>query len=129
MFTFGRDHEKKLAVRNLRNPDDVQRATEVVDAVHNLIERKVSADSIRPIFVRAFSEGGSGVWEQTGSWLCKLSAESPELLPLWHECHRVRTAAVLFESRAFLITCHGHWPLNLANYLELTDTRKREKWL
>ena len=85
MFTFGRDHERRCALQYLHNPNDAPLITDVIDAVHDVLDGKASLTSIRPIITRAFSEGGSGVWEQTGSWLRNLAYEYPELASLWNE--------------------------------------------
>jgi hypothetical protein len=126
MFTFGRDHEKSCAVRYLRNANESQRIAEVIDAVHDLLEKKVTPEAIRPLFSRVFAEGGSGVWEQTGSWLLKLSVEHPELLSLWRELAinpdgktRFRTACFLNELPRALALELGH---GLAN-----DKHKKTK--
>jgi len=85
VFTFGRDHEKRCAVRYLRKSSDCALVLAVVDAVHDVIERKVIPSSSHPVLVQAFSNGGSGVWEQTGSWLCKLCVEDSDFQSVWHQ--------------------------------------------
>ncbi len=83
MFTFGRDHEKACAVRHLRNPRQSQLIEAVIDGAHDLLEGRIAEDDLRPILSRAFTEGGSGVWEGTASWLRKLIREYPHLRSLW----------------------------------------------
>lgn len=85
MFTFGRDHEKKVCARYVRNPEQVPLLDSVIDAVHDLIEGKGSERALRDAIRTAFTEGGSGVWENTESWLRKASADYPGLLQLWAE--------------------------------------------
>lgn len=102
MFTFGRDHERKCAVQYLRNSEDVQLITDVVDGVHDLFEGKSTSVLIRPIIIRAFSEGGSGVWEQTGSWLLKISAHCCELQSVWSELSTSPNGKVRFRVACFL---------------------------
>ena len=58
---MGTDHEKKCAVARLRTPEQVNLMSEVVDAIHDLLEGKVSDDAIHPILVRGMVDGGSGV--------------------------------------------------------------------
>ena len=102
VFTFGREHERNCAVRYLRNADDAQLIINVVDAVHDILEGKVTPDSFGPAATLAFSNGGSGVWEQTGSWLRKLAARHPELESVWHELSQHSNGKVRFRVACFL---------------------------
>lgn len=121
MFTFGRDHEKKCAVNYLRDTDESRRITDVVDAVHDVIEGKITSDSIRPILIGAFSDGGSGVWEQCGSWIIKLAAEHPGLHLLWHELSKSPDHKVRFRVACFI----DKLPRSLA--LELGEQLKDDR--
>jgi hypothetical protein len=102
VFTFGREHETKCAIQHIRKPEDAERITGVIDAVHDLLEGKAAAHSIRPIIVRAFSDGGDGVWQQSGSWLCKLSATYPELATVWSDLSNDPKAGVRFRVACFI---------------------------
>ena len=77
VFTFGREHEQECARRNVRNPAQSGLVTELIDAVHDLLEAKASDERVRSAVRAAFVEGGSGVWDQAGSWLRKLCQEYP----------------------------------------------------
>ncbi len=77
MFTFGRDHEKKCAAQYLRDPSQVEVVEQVVDAVHDLLDGQCDIDEAGKVFSGAFSQGGSGVWEQTASWMSKLASGLP----------------------------------------------------
>jgi|AGTN01.1.fsa_nt_gi hypothetical protein len=83
MFTFGRDQEKICAGHYLSNQKQVDLIGAVIDAVHDLLEDKISKEALRPVLEQGFTEGGSGVWEQTGIWLRKLSDEFPEFATMW----------------------------------------------
>jgi hypothetical protein len=102
MFTFGRDHEKKCAVEYLRDPRQADLITTVVDAVHDVIEGKAIDGGIRPIVTRAFVEGGTGVWEQTGSWLRRLATENVDEKSLWQELADHADSKVRFRVACFL---------------------------
>jgi hypothetical protein len=121
IFTFGRQREKECAIENLHDPADAPLIHAVVDAIHDLLEGKVTEDALRPVFTRAFCEGGGGVWEQTGNWLKKLVSDFPSLQSLWlvFEVHpqwkvRWRTAC-----------CLGYMPRNLA--IEVGNRLKRDR--
>jgi hypothetical protein len=102
MFTFGREHERECAVRYLRDPNQAHLITSVVDAVHDVLEGKSTPDSVRPLAIRAFTEGGSGVWEQTGSWLRKLAAKYPELDSVWRDLSHSPDGNTRFRVACFL---------------------------
>jgi hypothetical protein len=102
MFTFGRDHERECAVRYLRDADEAQLIVSVVDVVHDVLEGKVDPEAVRPVVIRAFSDGGLGVWEQTGSWLRKLVNDYPQLEAVWLELSTSPEGKVRFRVACFL---------------------------
>lgn len=61
MFTFGRQREKECALHYLKDPMQAHLIEAVVDAVHDLLEGRMTLDAIRPVLSRAFVEGGTGV--------------------------------------------------------------------
>lgn len=77
MFTFGREHEKRHALRFVRDKEQAELISEVVDAVHDLIEGAAKPPYVAAVLKRAMIDGKSGVWEQTESWLRKLSVHYP----------------------------------------------------
>ncbi len=102
MFTFGREHEKVCAANYLRDQRELSKIHEVIDVAHDLLEGNLPESEIRPILVKAFSEGGSGVWEQTAKWIRNLIRDYPSLATIWDELAehpdwkvRWRTACVL----------------------------------
>lgn len=101
MFTFGRDHEKRCAARNVRNPADSGLVDELIDSIHDFLEGKTDADRVRSAVFSAFALGGSGAWEQSGSWLLKLGQEYPEMETLWLELAAHPKAEVRFR-----VSCH-----------------------
>jgi len=102
MFTFGREHELKCAVRDLKSEANVRLITQVVEAVHDLLEGKPGVVPLQRVLIEAFSLGGGGVWEQTGSWLRQLSQENPEMLDTWRELSRSKNGKVRFRVACFL---------------------------
>lgn len=102
LFTFGREHEKKCATEHLRNAFKVKVASTLIDAIHDLIEGIGSKDKVHDAIRIAFAEGGSGVWESTGSWLRKLGAEYPDIRGLWVELAQHPRAMVRFRIACFL---------------------------
>jgi len=110
MFTFGRQREKECAAYYLRKPDQLTLIQDVVDAVHDVIEHKREIDAVRDTFERALVNGGSGVWEQTASWLTKLSIEHEELLTEWRKLSTHPKAEVRFR----VACCMNDMPSELA---------------
>ncbi len=102
MFTFGRQREKESALYYLRDPQQAQLIEAVVDAVHDVLEGRASLDAVRAVLSRAFVEGGTGVWEQAGSWLRKLIAEEPALESLWSEFASHPELKVRFRAACFI---------------------------
>lgn len=102
MFTFGRQHEKACAVRYLRDPQQAELIESVIDAVHDLLEGAATVDTIRPMLLRGLISGGSGVWEQTGSWTRKLIAEQPHLESVWTELAAHADWKVRFRVACFI---------------------------
>lgn len=104
MFTFGREHEKKCALGHMRskNAKEVRLIIAVVDAVHDLLETNATEDAVRTILSQAFVEGGTGVWEQTGSWLRKLIKEYPRFESMWLEFANNADWKVRFRAACFI---------------------------
>jgi hypothetical protein len=102
MFTLGRQREKQHAAGYVRNEADTLVVGRVVDAAHDLIEGAASADAVAPVFADAFVDGGSGAWEQTGSWMRKLAREHPSLHQLWLQLASHKSARIRFRVAAFL---------------------------
>jgi hypothetical protein len=102
MFTLGREREKEHSHQYLKSQDEEWRIDAVIDAVHDLLDGVKSAELVGPVLVEAFTEGGSGVWEQTGSWLAKVSHSHQPLAELWRGFCRHRSAKVRFRAAAFL---------------------------
>ena len=102
MFTIGRDREKEHSNRYLRNPDHRAYMHRVIDAVHDCLQGDYDASEVRQAFTDGFNKGGEGVWEQTGSWLGKLSAEFPEFSDLWRDLAANKNSKLRFRAAAFL---------------------------
>jgi hypothetical protein len=102
MFTLGRQREKQHAASYVRSDADTLVIGRVIDATHDVIEGSASADAVAQVFAEAFLTGGSGVWEQTGSWLCKLAGEHPSLARLWLQLAPHKSARIRFRVAAFL---------------------------
>lgn len=102
MFTFGRYQEKKYAVEHIANQKQVHLIEAVIDAVHDLLEGTITDQALRLVLSRGFTEGESGVWEQTGIWLRKLSDENPGFSTLWIEFANHPQATVRFRAACCL---------------------------
>ncbi len=102
MFTFGRQREKQYAASYVRTEADKVIVERVIDAAHDVIEGIASPDAVVPVFAEAFVTGGSGAWEQTGSWLRKLTGEHPSLAQLWIQFAPHASARIRFRVAAYL---------------------------
>src|SRR6478752_8570468 len=102
MFTLGRQREKQHAASYVCNEADTLVVGRVIDAAHDLIEGVASAEAVAPVFAEAFVDGGSGAWEQTGSWMRKLAQEHPSLTRLWSQLAPHKSARIRFRVAAFL---------------------------
>jgi hypothetical protein len=102
MFTFGREHERKCEAQYVRNPAQIPILLAVVDAVHDLIEGKGSEVAFESTIRSAFTDGGTGVWENAGKWLRKTGSEFPGVLKLWAELAAHPKAEIRFRVACFL---------------------------
>ena len=103
MFTIGRDREKRHAGKYIRDPKNFSIVHNVIDAVHDCLEGSEDDDSVRQVFRDAFFEGGSGAWEQAGSWLRKLCSEYPRFSDIWTELAKHPKVDVRFHAAAFVV--------------------------
>jgi hypothetical protein len=124
MFTFGRQREEECALDNLRNPQQSHLIEAVVDAIHDLIEGRTSPDAMRPVLLRAFVEGGTGVWEQTGSWLQKLKVDQPTLVSLWSELASHSELKVRFRTACFINEMSPTLAREIGSRLSLDPSKK-----
>jgi hypothetical protein len=85
IFTFGREHEMKCALRHVRDPAQAPLLASVVDRAHDLLEGKGSEADFIHALRTAFLEGGRSVWGNTEQWIRKFSDDYPALLDLWTE--------------------------------------------
>ena len=102
MFTFGRDREKESAANYVRDPQQIQLIHGAVDAVHDFLKKRISSDAVQVAIIRAFVEGGPGVWEQAGTWLRKLNHEFPSFLTVWQELSQHVDGRVRYRVACFL---------------------------
>lgn len=123
MFTFGRDHEIKHAISFVGNEEKAELLTQVINAVHDILEEKISIEDAKAIFVTAFSEGKSGVWESTGKWIRKLGGEYCEILNLWVLLASNNKAVVRYRVACFL----DEMPETLAHKLGNTLAADKSK--
>ena len=101
MFTFGREHEIKHAIQFIGNADKAALLINTINAVHDFLEQRITAEAAKEVFKIAFSEGKSGVWESTGSWIRKLSLEHREFLEVWEALSKHRSASTRYR-----VACH-----------------------
>jgi len=102
MFTIGREREKEHAKQFIRDPSNYQAINAVIDAVHDCLDGADDSSQVREAFRHAFVESGSGVWEQAGGWLRKLTKERPEFSDLWEEFAESSKASTRFRVAACL---------------------------
>jgi HEAT repeat protein len=102
MFTFGRDRERSCAVQYVRNPAERPLAEHLVDVIHDVLEGTADVKSLAVVLKHNLAEGGSGVWEQAGSWLRKLAVEYPELHQVWRDLASHPSASVRYRVAPFL---------------------------
>jgi len=102
MFTLGREREKEHSHQYLKSQEEARRIEALIDVVHDLLDGTKFVEAAVPVFVEAFAHGGSGVWEQAGTWLRKLSESYRALAELWPEFCKHRSSKVRFRAAAFL---------------------------
>jgi hypothetical protein len=124
VFTFGRDHERKCAVRYVRTPAQAEMIRQVVDAVHDLLEDKLTLTAIRPVLVHAFSAGGSGVWEQSGSWMRRIANENPTFEVVWRELALASNNTVRFRVACFMNEMPTPLALEIGQLLKVDRSKK-----
>ena len=124
MFTFGRENELKHAINFVGNPEKAAFLTDVINAVHDLLENIISEQAAIDIFAKAFCEGKSGIWESTGSWLRKLGGEYPEVLGLWETLAKHKSATVRYRVACHLNDLPESTRLNIVG--ELVDDKSKK---
>jgi len=124
MFTFGRQREKESALYYLKDPQQAHLIEAVVDAVHDFLEGRASLDAVGPVLSRAFAEGGTGVWEQAGSWLRKLVVDQPTLESLWSELASHPGLKVRFRTACFINEMSPTLARNIGSRLSLDRSKK-----
>jgi len=128
MFTIGRQREKQHAAKFARNDADKLLVERVIDAAHDLMEGIASPDTIAPVLAEAFVIGGSGAWEQVGSWLHQLAHEHPALSKIWVQLAPHRSAKIRFRVSACLNEMPADIRLQLASiFLSDPSPRVRSK--
>ena len=124
MFTFGRQREKECAAYYLRNQDQLSLIEDVVDAVHDVIEDKREICDVHDVFEHAMINGGSGVWEQTASWITKLSMEHKDLLTVWRKLSAHPKAEVRFRVACCMNDMPPELAVGLAHIFSTDRSRK-----
>lgn len=124
MFTFGRERERQCAVGYVRDASQHDMILGVVDAVHDFLEEKKTEAELSPILKCAFQQGGSGVWEQSGKWIRKLSHEYPVFLTLWSELAEYSDWKVRFRVACFLDEIPKELALELGARLTTDKSKK-----
>ena len=102
MLTLGREREKASAASYVRDPTQVAVIHGVIDAAHDLLEGSTTEEAISRVIRNALVSGGSGVWEQAGSWLLKLSTQFESLSDIWRDIAAHRSARVRFRAAAHI---------------------------
>ena len=97
IFTFGREHEIKHAIYSLGSAEKAILLTDVIHSVHDFLENKVLEEEVKEKLYIAFSEGKSGVWGYTESWIRKLGIEYSSFLQLWDILSQNKSYIVRFR--------------------------------
>ena len=102
MFTFGREKEKQSALYYLSTKDpEKQLVLDMVDTIHDFLENKSSEDELRSALTQSFTRTAGGCWEQTGTWLRKLSKHYPSFESMWVELAQHEDSKVRYR-----VACH-----------------------
>jgi len=104
MFTFGREHEIKCAIRRHRKDDELQMVLAIINAIHDFKDGIVPIESALNAIRKGLVGGASGTWEAAGSWLCKLNDAYPATECVWLELASHPMAEVSFG-----VACHMLW--------------------
>jgi len=102
MFTFGREHEVRCAISNIKTKENQKLAASSVHSGHDYLEENIPLNKLGEILKSNFSNGGSGVWEQAGSWIGKVVTENPTAISWWHCLAAEKSAIVRFRVACFL---------------------------
>ena len=102
MFIFTREREKECAGLYLHNNANVPLIHSVIDAAYDLADGTIATGAARNVLEDALINGGGGVWEQSGSWLIKLSGEFPSLDATWLTIARNSKATIRFRAAAHI---------------------------
>jgi len=102
MFTFGREKEIKHAICFIGNEEKALMLINVINGVHDYLEGIIKPQDLIPIIIKSFSEGKSGVWESTGSWLRKLCFEDHSFEIAWETLANNNLSNVRFRAACFL---------------------------
>ena len=108
----------------MRNPAHVPMLMNVIDSIHDLLDRQGGLEEVRSSLRVALTEGGSGVWENAAKWLRKVSFEHPEILSLWSELASHPKADVRFRIACFI----DEMPVETASgiYARLSQDRSKK---
>ena len=124
MFTFGRDKEIKHAIHRLGSEEKAELLINVIISIHDFIEEKCSFKDVKSQIVIALTEGNSGVWESTGTWLIRLSEEFPLFEEIWDELAAHPKSKIRYRVACHLLSL----PPKLAEkYYEILSKDKSEK--
>ncbi|PSM15711.1 hypothetical protein [Stenotrophomonas maltophilia] len=104
MFTFGREHEIKCAIRRHRKDDELQMVLAIINAIHDFKDGIVPIESALNAIRKGLVDGASGTWETSGSWLCKLNDAYAATECVWFELASHPMAKVRFR-----VACHMLW--------------------
>ncbi|MBN7849209.1 hypothetical protein J0L38_05340 [Stenotrophomonas maltophilia] len=123
MFTFGREHEIKCAIRRHRKEDELQIVLAIINAIHDFKDGIVPIESALNAIRKGLVDGASGTWETSGSWLCKLNDAYAATESVWFELASHPMAKVRFR-----VACHMLWiSEGLARKLHPTLAKDRSR--
>ena len=103
MFTFGREHEIKVALRRYGGLERASQIVDIVNAIHDLQEGACSLADVESAIRLGLIEGRREIWDAAGTWLLKLQGDYPECRRIWKELAAHDSAEVRFRVASHLI--------------------------
>lgn len=107
MFTFGRDHEIKTALRRHGGADSAGQVVDIVNAIHDLQENKCALEDVESVIRLALVEGRRDIWVAAGTWLLKLQGDYPTSRQVWTDLAVHPSAEVRFRVASHLVDFGG----------------------
>ena len=103
MFTFGREHEVNVALRRHGGPERAVMIVDIVNSIHDLLEKKTTLDHVENRIISAVIEGKRDIWDAAGTWLLKLQKDYPSVAHIWADLTTHPKSEVRFRVAAHIV--------------------------